>query len=164
MFPDEVFLTLCCPKAEITEAYSIGETAINIPAPEDAPIPIEIELTSTSLIGDLKDRLNIILGEMAGFSKGEIAELPRMTISTGRKTWLDMDTVKNLIVEVGCLSAIKYGTVKLTLNSCDLLEPPRQSIEEKIDTMRVENLNKTTEREVSRTTRRTRPTQGTFRQ
>ena len=68
MFPDEVFLTLCCPKAEITEAYSIGETAINIPAPEDAPIPIEIELTSTSLIGDLKDRLNIILGEMAGFS------------------------------------------------------------------------------------------------
>ena len=52
MFPDEVFLTLCCPKAEITEAYSIGETAINIPA--DAPIPIEIELTSTSLIGDLK--------------------------------------------------------------------------------------------------------------
>lgn len=162
MFPDEVFLTLCCPKAEITEAYSIGETAINIPA--DAPIPIEIELTSTSLIGDLKDRLNIILGEMAGFSKGEIAELPRMTISTGRKTWLDMDTVKNLIVEVGCLSAIKYGTVKLTLNSCDLLEPPRQSIEEKIDTMRVENLNKTTEREVSRTTRRTRPTQGTFRQ
>ena len=161
MFPDEVFLTLCCPKAEITEAYSIGETAINIPA--DAPIPIEIELTSTSLIGDLKDRLNVILGEMAGFSKGEIAELPRMTISTGRKTWLDMDTVKNLIVEVGCLSAIKYGTVKLTLNSCDLLEPPRQSIEEKIDTMRVENLNKTTEREVSRT-RRTRPTQGTYRQ
>ena len=75
MFPDEVFLTLCCPKAEITEAYSIGETAINIPAPEDAPIPIEIELTSTSLIGDLKDRLNIILGEMAGFSKGEIAML-----------------------------------------------------------------------------------------
>ena len=61
MFPDEVFLTLCCPKAEITEAYSFGETAINIPA--DAPIPIEIELTSTSLIGDLKDRLNIILGE-----------------------------------------------------------------------------------------------------
>jgi len=161
MFPDEVFLTLCCPKAEITEAYSIGETAINIPA--DAPIPIEIELASTSLIGDLKDRLNVILGEMAGFSKGEIAELPRMTISTGRKTWLDMDTVKNLIVEVGCLSAIKYGTVKLTLNSCDLLEPPRQSIEEKIDTMRVENLNKTTEREVSRT-RRTRPTQGTYRQ
>ena len=161
MFPDEVFLTLCCPKAEITEAYSIGETAINIPA--DAPIPIEIELTSTSLIGDLKDRLNVILGEMAGFSKGEIAELPRMTISTGRKTWLDMDTVKNLIVEVGCLSAIKYGTVKLTLNSCDLLEPPRQNIEEKIDTMRVENLNKTTEREVSRT-RRTRPTQGTYRQ
>ena len=100
---------------------------------------------------------------MAGFSKGEIAELPRMTISTGRKTWLDMDTVKNLIVEVGCLSAIKYGTVKLTLNSCDLLEPPRQNIEEKIDTMRVENLNKTTEREVSRT-RRTRPTQGTYRQ
>ena len=142
MFPDEVFLTLCCPKAEITEAYSIGETAINIPA--DAPIPIEIELASTSLIGDLKDRLNVILGEMAGFSKGEIAELPRMTISTGRKTWLDMDTVKNLIVEVGCLSAIKYGTVKLTLNSCDLLEPPRQSIEEKIDTMRVESLNKTT--------------------
>ena len=142
MFPDEVFLTLCCPKAEITEAYSIGETAINIPA--DAPIPIEIELTSTSLIGDLKDRLNVILGEMAGFSKGEIAELPRMTISTGRKTWLDMDTVKNLIVEVDCLSAIKYGTVKLTLNSCDLLEPPRQSIEEKIDTMRVESLNKTT--------------------
>ena len=142
MFPDEVFLTLCCPKAEITEAYSIGETAINIPA--DAPIPIEIELTSTSLIGDLKDRLNVILGEMAGFSKGEIAELPRMTISTGRKTWLDMDTVKNLIVEVGCLSAIKYGTVKLTLNSCDLLEPPRQNIEEKIDTMRVESLNKTT--------------------
>jgi len=94
MFPDEVFLTLCCPKAEITEAYSIGETAINIPA--DAPIPIEIELASTSLIGDLKDRLNVILGEMAGFSKGEIAELPRMTISTGRKTWLDMDTVKNL--------------------------------------------------------------------
>ena len=87
MFPDEVFLTLCCPKAEITEAYSIGETAINIPALEGAPIPIEIELTSTSLIGDLKDRLNIILGEMAGFSKGEIAELPRMTISTGRKTW-----------------------------------------------------------------------------
>jgi|TARA_B100001996_G_C18509416_1_gene534726 hypothetical protein len=161
MFPDEVFLTLCCPKAEITEAYSIGETAINIPA--DAPIPIEIELASTSLIGDLKDRLNVILGEMAGFSKGEIAELPRMTISTGRKTWLDMDTVKNLIVEVGCLSAIKYGTVKLTLNSCDLLEPPRQNIEEKIDTMRVENLNKTTEREVSRT-RRTRPTQGTYRQ
>ena len=78
MFPDEVFLTLCCPKAEITEAYSIGETAINIPA--DAPIPIEIELTSTSLIGDLKDRLNIILGEIAGFSKGEIAELPRMTL------------------------------------------------------------------------------------
>ena len=111
MFPDEVFLTLCCPKAEITEAYSIGETAINIPAPADAPIPIEIELASTSLIGDLKDRLNVILGEMAGFSKGEIAELPRMTISTGRKTWLDMDTVKNLIVEVGCLSAIKYGTV-----------------------------------------------------
>ena len=142
MFPDEVFLTLCCPKAEITEAYSFGETAINIPA--DAPIPIEIELASTSLIGDLKDRLNVILGEMAGFSKGEIAELPRMTISTGRKTWLDMDTVKNLIVEVGCLSAIKYGTVKLTLNSCDLLEPPRQSIEEKIDTMRVESLNKTT--------------------
>ena len=166
MFPDEVFLTLCCPKAEITEAYSIGETAINIPALEGAPIPIEIELTSTSLIGDLKDRLNIILGEMAGFSKGEIAELPRMTrtISTGRKTWLAMDTVKNLIVEVDCLSAIKYGTVKHTLNSCDLLEPPRQSIEEKIDTMRVENLNKTTEREVSRTTRRTRPTQGTFRQ
>jgi len=161
MFPDEVFLTLCCPKAEITEAYSIGETAINIPA--DAPIPIEIELASTSLIGDLKDRLNVILGEMAGFSKGEIAELPRMTISTGRKTWLDMDTVKNLIVEVGCLSAIKYGTVKLTLNSCDLLEPPRQNIEEKIDTMRAENLNKTTEREVSRT-RRTRPTQGTYRQ
>ncbi len=63
MFPDEVFLTLCCPKAEITEAYSIGETAINIPALEGAPIPIEIELTSTSLIGDLKDRLNIILGE-----------------------------------------------------------------------------------------------------
>ena len=142
MFPDEVFLTLCCPKAEITEAYSIGETAINIPA--DAPIPIEIELTSTSLIGDLKDRLNVILGEMAGFSKGEIAELPRMTISTGRKTWLAMDTVKNLIVEVDCLSAIKYGTVKHTLNSCDLLEPPRQSIEEKIDTMRVESLNKTT--------------------
>mgnify|MGYP001167626916 FL=1 len=168
MFPDEVFLTLCCPKAEITEAYSIGETAINIPALEGAPIPIEIELTSTSLIGDLKDRLNIILGEMAGFSKGEIAELPRMTISTGRKTWLAMDTVKNLIVEVDCLSAIKYGTVKHTLNSCDLLEPPRQSIEEKIDTiimMRVENLNKTvtTEREVSRT-RRTRPTQGTYRQ
>lgn len=54
MFPDEVFLTLCCPKAEITEAYSIGETAINIPA--DAPIPIEIELTSTSLIGDLDNR------------------------------------------------------------------------------------------------------------
>ena len=161
MFPDEVFLTLCCPKAEITEAYSIGETAINIPA--DAPIPIEIELASTSLIGDLKDRLNVILGEMAGFSKGEIAELPRMTISTGRKTWLAMDTVKNLIVEVDCLSAIKYGTVKHTLNSCDLLEPPRQSIEEKIDTMRVENLNKTTEREVSRT-RRTRPTQGTYRQ
>ena len=132
MFPDEVFLTLCCPKAEITEAYSIGETAINIPA--DAPIPIEIELTSTSLIGDLKDRLNIILGEMAGFSKGEIAELPRMTrtISTGRKTWLAMDTVKKMIVEVDCLSAIKYGTVKHTLNSCDLLEPPRQSIEEKI--------------------------------
>ena len=118
MFPDEVFLTLCCPKAEITEAYSIGETAINIPA--DAPIPIEIELTSTSLIGDLKDRLNVILGEMAGFSKGEIAELPRMTISTGRKTWLDMDTVKNLIVEVDCLSAIKYGS-QATLNSCDLL-------------------------------------------
>ena len=93
MFPDEVFLTLCCPKAEITEAYSIGETAINIPALEGAPIPIEIELTSTSLIGDLKDRLNIILGEMAGFSKGEIAELPRMTIPTGRKTWLAMDTV-----------------------------------------------------------------------
>ena len=150
-------------RREITEAYSIGETAINIPALEGAPIPIEIELTSTSLIGDLKDRLNIILGEMAGFSKGETAELPRMTISTGRKTWLDMDTVKNLIVEVGCLSAIKYGTVKLTLNSCDLLEPPRQNIEEKIDTMRVENLNKTTEREVSRT-RRTRPTQGTYRQ
>ena len=141
MFPDEVFLTLCCPKAEITEAYSIGETAINIPA--DAPIPIEIELTSTSLIGDLKDRLNVILGEMAGFSKGEIAELPRMTISTGRKTWLAMDTVKNLIVEVDCLSAIKYGS-QATLNSCDLLEPPRQSIEEKIDTMRVESLNKTT--------------------
>ena len=83
-------------RREITEAYSIGETAINIPALEGAPIPIEIELTSTSLIGDLKDRLNIILGEMAGFSKGETAELPRMTISTGRKTWLDMDTVKNL--------------------------------------------------------------------
>ena len=110
MFPDEVFLTLCCPKAEITEAYSIGETAINIPAPADAPIPIEIELASTSLIGDLKDRLNVILGEMAGFSKGEIAELPRMTISTGRKTWLAMDTVKNLIVEVDCLSAIKYAS------------------------------------------------------
>jgi len=150
-------------RREITEAYSIGETAINIPALEGAPIPIEIELTSTSLIGDLKDRLNIILGEMAGFSKGEIAELPRMTrtISTGRKTWLAMDTVKNLIVEVDCLSAIKYGS-QATLNSCDLLEPPRQSIEEKIDTiimMRVENLNKTvtTEREVSRT-RRTRTT------
>ena len=69
MFPDEVFLTLCCPKGEITEAYSIGETAINIPALEGAPIPIEIELTSTSLIGDLKDRLNIILGEIAGFSR-----------------------------------------------------------------------------------------------
>ncbi|KAH8082112.1 cyclic nucleotide-gated ion channel [Aureococcus anophagefferens] len=89
--------------------------------------PIEIELTSASLIGDLKDKLNSILGKLAGFDKEEIAELPRMALMTGRRIWSDLEVLKAVISEVGCLSELKYGTIKVILRSVDLRDPPKRS-------------------------------------
>jgi len=119
--------------------------------------PIEIELTSASLIGDLKDKLNSILGKLAGFDKEEIAELPRMALMTGRRIWSDLEVLKAVISEVGCLSELKYGTIKVILRSVDLRDPPKRSKAEEEDMKRIAEAKETAARERSRT-RRVRPT------
>lgn len=120
-------------------------------------VPIEIELTSMTPIGELKDRLNMILGKMAGFDKEEIAELPRMALMTGRKIWSDLEALRAVVLEIGCLSSIKYGAIRVTIRSCDLREPPKRSKEEEEETRRIADVKETAARERSRT-RRVRPT------
>ena len=119
--------------------------------------PIEIEVTATTLIGDVKDRLNAILGKLAGFDAEEIDELPRMALMTGKRVWSDLEVLKTVILETGCLSDLKYGTITVVLQSVDLRDPPKRSKEEEENEKRIQEAKETAARERSRT-RRVRPT------
>ena len=118
--------------------------------------PVEIRISSTSLVADLKDQLNARLGRIAGFEMEDVAVLPRMALMTGRKIWSDVEVLKAVLIENGCLSDIKYGSIKLKVKHCDLRDPPRQSKSEQEETQRIENAKDVKARERGRT-RRVRP-------
>ena len=95
--------------------------------------PPRVQLTSTSTLGALKDEINGILGKALELSDEDIAELPRMTLMTGRTKWSDVCTVRDLVQAVGGLSTIKYGTVTVTLDSIDCRDPPRRNLAEEAE-------------------------------
>lgn len=136
-----------------TEGHAGANSHLNM---IEMAAPVEIRISSISLVADLKDQLNNRLGRIAGFEKEDVAELPRMALMTGRKIWSDVEVSKTVLIENGCLSDIKYGNIKLKVQHCDLRDPPRQSKAEQEETQRIEIDKDAKARERGRS-RRVRP-------
>lgn len=136
-----------------TEGHAGANSHLNM---IEMAAPVEIRISSISLVADLKDQLNNRLGRIAGFEKEDVAELPRMALMTGRKIWSDVEVLKTVLIENGCLSDIKYGNIKLKVQHCDLRDPPRQSKAEQEETQRIEIDKDAKARERGRS-RRVRP-------
>lgn len=140
-------------EANGTEGHAGANSHLNM---IEMAAPVEIRISSISLVADLKDQLNNRLGRIAGFEKEDVAELPRMALMTGRKIWSDVEVLKTVLIENGCLSDIKYGNIKLKVQHCDLRDPPRQSKAEQEETQRIEIDKDAKARERGRS-RRVRP-------
>ena len=140
-------------EANGTEGHTGANSYLNM---IEMAAPVEIRISSISLVADLKDQLNNRLGRIAGFEKEDVAELPRMALMTGRKIWSDVEVLKTVLIENGCLSDIKYGNIKLKVQHCDLRDPPRQSKAEQEETQRIEIDKDAKARERGRS-RRVRP-------
>ncbi len=136
-----------------TEGHAGANSHLNM---IEMAAPVEIRISSISLVADLKVQLNNRLGRIAGFEKEDVAELPRMALMTGRKIWSDVEVLKTVLIENGCLSDIKYGNIKLKVQHCDLRDPPRQSKAEQEETQRIEIDKDAKARERGRS-RRVRP-------
>ena len=136
-------------EANGTEGHAGANSHLNM---IEMAAPVEIRISSISLVADLKDQLNNRLGRIAGFEKEDVAELPRMALMTGRKIWSDVEVLKTVLIENGCLSDI----IKLTVQHCDLRDPPRQSMAEQEETQRIEIDKDAKARERGRS-RRVRP-------
>lgn len=118
---------------------------------------IVVQLTATSYVGQLKDKINSRIGEQLGLSDEEVIALPRMALMTGRKVWSDVHTVRNLIQATGGLADLIYGTMRVTVTSADLRDPPLRSLEEEAELERVRVLHEIRVRQRART-KYTRPT------
>lgn len=132
-----------------TEGHAGANSHLNM---IEMAAPVEIRISSISLVVDLKVQLNNRLGRIAGFEKEDVAELPRMALMTGRKIWSDVEVSKTVLIENGCLSDI----IKLKVQHCDLRDPPRQSKAEQEETQRIEIDKDAKARERGRS-RRVRP-------
>lgn len=160
MVVSEAFITIVkddsprmTEEANGTEGHAGANSHLNM---IEMAAPVEIRISSISLVADLKDQLNNRLGRIAGFEKEDVAELPRMALMTGRKIWSDVEVLKTVLIENGCLSDIKYGNIKLKVQHCDLRDPPRQSKAEQEETQRIEIDKDAKARERGRS-RRVRP-------
>jgi len=132
-----------------TEGHAGANSHLNM---IEMAAPVEIRISSISLVVDLKVQLNNRLGRIAGFEKEDVAELPRMALMTGRKICSDVEVSKTVLIENGCLSDI----IKLKVQHCDLRDPPRQSKAEQEETQRIEIDKDAKARERGRS-RRVRP-------
>lgn len=121
------------------------------------PSSIELQLPATAYVGQLKDKLNSHVGKRLGLSDEDIAALPRMTLASGRKTWSDVNTLRTLVQAIGGTTDLQYGTVRITIASADLRDPPRRSPDEEAELERVRILHEIKRRQQART-RNQRPT------
>ena len=89
-------------EANGTEGHAGANSYLNM---IEMAAPVEIRISSISLVADLKDQLNNRLGRIAGFEKEDVAELPRMALMTGRKIWSDVEVLKTVSVSYTHLRA-----------------------------------------------------------
>lgn len=120
---------------------------------DEAP---EVQVTATAYVGQLKDKLNTCIGTHMGMSPEDIAELPRMSLTTGRRVWSDVHTLSAIVQAVGGLADLRYGSLNVTLAAVDLRDPPRRSPDEEAELDRLRKLNEARVRDKART-RRQRP-------
>lgn len=120
---------------------------------DEAP---DVQVTATAYVGQLKDKLNTCIGTHMGMSPEDIAELPRMSLTTGRNVWSDVHSVKTIVHATGGLADLRYGSLSVTLAAVDLRDPPRRSPDEEADLDRLRKLNEARVRDKART-RRQRP-------
>lgn len=112
---------------------------------------IVVQMTAKSYVGQLKDKINTRIGEQLGLSDEQIIALPRMSLMTGRKVWSDVDTIRNLIQATGGIADLKYGTMRVSVTSADLRDPPLRSLEEEAELERVRVLHEIRTRQRART-------------
>ena len=133
----------------VVEGEAVDEGEAPAPAPPletevvfEAPVvftrPPELQVKSTTTVGELKEALNTILGEALNLNEREIADMPRLKLMTGRRVWSDVFQVRAVVMETGSMSEMMYGQVRIQLLAADLRVPPFMNEAEKADLERLE--------------------------
>lgn len=104
---------------------------------EDLSRPPRIEMAATARVGELKDKLNVKVGKRLGLDDVETSEMSRMALTTGRKVWSDVETLRGVVEATGGVASLTYGTILVDIASADLRDPPSRSLEEEAELERV---------------------------
>ena len=162
---DEAFVEVASEThAELTALVEAGELVLDPPAVEgeaaeegeapapappletevvfEAPVvftrPPELQVKSTTTVGELKEALNAILGEALNLKPKEIADMPLLKLMPGRRVWSDVFQVRAVVMETGSMSEMMYGQVRIQLLAADLRVPPFKNEAEKAELERLE--------------------------
>ena len=117
---------------------------------------LELQVTATTFVGQLKDKMNEAVAKFLGLDGDDVYQLPRMALTSGRRVWPDVATVRAMVLEVGGRANLKYGSIDVVLASTDLRDPPKRSPEEEADHEKLRIQSELTQLQANRT-RRTRP-------
>mmetsp|Transcript_228 Transcript_228/g.318 ORF Transcript_228/g.318 Transcript_228/m.318 type:complete len:173 (+) Transcript_228:91-609(+) len=132
--PSRIRLRLC--REPEPEPYDDEEGGANPAEEEETPRGIfvqeipEIEMCATSRVGELKDRLNRVMGRALGLEKEDVEELPRLSLTTGRRVWSDVSSLRQIIQDIGGITNLRYGSLMIELAEIDIRDPPRSAEEE----------------------------------
>lgn len=129
---------------------------VDPPEEEEEKTFVELELTATAYVGQLKDKIHKVVGKCLKLDEEDVSQLPRMPLTSGRKVWPDTARLRTIVRHVGGTAGLKYGSLDVVFEATDLRDPPRRSPEEETELERVRVLHEMQVLQDART-RRTRP-------